>query len=69
MTNPERFLTVHFSNPAPFIPGVELVAGKDTTPEAVVAAVKELLEKSGNQGAQVARHPRHGRSTASSTRC
>ncbi|MGO2558528.1 3-hydroxyacyl-CoA dehydrogenase family protein [Brachybacterium sp.] len=54
--NPERFLTVHFSNPAPFIPGVELVAGKDTTPEAV-AAVKELLEKSGNQGAQVADTP------------
>src|SRR5690606_11857997 len=25
VTNPERFLTVHFSNPAPFIPGVELV--------------------------------------------
>ena len=56
VTNPERFLTVHFSNPAPFIPGVELVAGKDTTPEAV-AAVKELLEKSGNQGAQVADTP------------
>ncbi|MGP9580346.1 MULTISPECIES: 3-hydroxyacyl-CoA dehydrogenase family protein [unclassified Brachybacterium] len=54
--NPERFLTVHFSNPAPFIPGVELVAGRDTTPEAV-AAVKELLEKSGNQGAQVADTP------------
>lgn len=54
--NPERFLTVHFSNPAPFIPGVELVAGKTTTPEAV-AAVKELLEKSGNQGAQVADTP------------
>ncbi|MGO1408850.1 MAG: 3-hydroxyacyl-CoA dehydrogenase family protein [Brachybacterium sp.] len=54
--NPERFLTVHFSNPAPFIPGVELVAGKDTTPEAV-DAVKELLEKSGNQGAQVADTP------------
>ena len=27
VTGPERFLTVHFSNPAPFIPGVELVAG------------------------------------------
>ena len=54
--HPERFLTVHFSNPAPFIPGVELVAGKDTTPEAI-AAVKELLEKSGNQGAQVADTP------------
>ena len=54
--NPERFLTVHFSNPAPFIPGVELVAGEATTPE-TVAAVKELLEKSGNEGAQVADTP------------
>lgn len=56
MTNPERFLTVHFSNPAPFIPGVELVAGKATTAQ-TVDAVKELLEKSGNQGAQVADTP------------
>lgn len=54
--NPERFLTVHFSNPAPFIPGVELVAGKATTPE-TVEAVKELLERCGNQGAQVADTP------------
>ena len=54
--NPERFLTVHFSNPAPFIPVVELVAGEATTPE-TVAAVKELLEKSGNEGAQVADTP------------
>ncbi|MGO3210264.1 MAG: 3-hydroxyacyl-CoA dehydrogenase family protein, partial [Brachybacterium sp.] len=54
--NPERFLTVHFSNPAPFIPGVELVAGQATTPE-TVEAVKVLLEKSGNQGAQVADTP------------
>ncbi|GAB4097594.1 3-hydroxyacyl-CoA dehydrogenase family protein [Brachybacterium horti] len=54
--HPERFLTVHFSNPAPFIPGVELVAGEATTPE-TVAAVKELLERSGNQGAQVADTP------------
>ena len=56
VTNPERFLTVHFSNPAPFIPGVELVAGKATTAQ-TVDAVKELLEKSGNQGAQVADTP------------
>ncbi|MEE1650269.1 3-hydroxyacyl-CoA dehydrogenase family protein [Brachybacterium sp. J144] len=54
--HPERFLTVHFSNPAPFIPGVELVAGEATAPE-VVEAVKELLARSGNQGAQVADTP------------
>jgi len=27
VTNPERFLGVHWMNPAPFIPGVELIAG------------------------------------------
>ena len=54
--HPERFLTVHFSNPAPFIPGVELVAGESTTQEAI-DAVKELLARSGNEGAQVADTP------------
>lgn len=54
--NPGRFLTVHFSNPAPFIPGVELVAGDPTTQE-TIDAVKELLAKSGNEGAQVADAP------------
>lgn len=56
VSNPERFLTVHFSNPAPFIPGVELVAGEATAQE-TIDAVKGLLEKSGNQGAQVADTP------------
>lgn len=56
VTNPERFLTVHFSNPAPFIPGVELVAGEATKPE-VVEAVKDLLARAGRQGAQVADTP------------
>ena len=56
VTHPERFLTVHFSNPAPFIPGVELVAGEATRPE-VVDAVKDLLVRAGRQGAQVADTP------------
>ena len=56
VTNPERFLTVHFSNPAPFIPGVELVAGEATTQE-VIDAVKDLLARAGRQGAQVADTP------------
>ncbi len=56
VTNPQRFLTVHFSNPAPFIPGVELVASEDTSSE-VIAAVKVLLEHCGRQGAQVADKP------------
>lgn len=56
VTNPERFLTVHFSNPAPFIPGVELVAGEATTQE-VIDAVKDLLVRAGREGAQVADTP------------
>ncbi len=56
VTGPERFLTVHFSNPAPFIPGVELVAGEATTAQAVTT-VKEILAACGRQGAQVADTP------------
>lgn len=54
--HPERFLTVHFSNPAPFIPGVELVSGEATTSD-VVDAVKELLARAGREGAEVADTP------------
>lgn len=56
VTNPERFLTVHFSNPAPFIPGVELVAGEATSQEAI-DSVKDLLARAGREGAQVADTP------------
>ncbi|MCG7595686.1 3-hydroxyacyl-CoA dehydrogenase family protein [Mycobacterium sp. PSTR-4-N] len=56
VTHPERFLTVHFSNPAPFIPGVELVAGDATTQE-VIDSVKDLLVRAGREGAQVADTP------------
>ncbi|WP_422631862.1 3-hydroxyacyl-CoA dehydrogenase family protein [Pseudokineococcus basanitobsidens] len=51
-----RFLTVHFSNPAPFIPGVELVSGEHTDP-AVVEVVEELLARMGRRSAQVADVP------------
>lgn len=53
---PERFLTVHFSNPAPFIPGVEIVAGVDTSPQ-TVDTVKALLARIGRVGAQIADAP------------
>lgn len=56
VVGPERFLTVHFSNPAPFIPGVELVAGESTRPD-VIATVKDILQRCGRQGAQVADTP------------
>ncbi len=56
VSGPERFLTVHFSNPAPFIPGVELVAGVETDP-AVIPVIKELLGRVKRSGAQVADTP------------
>ena len=54
--DPSRFMTVHFSNPAPFIPGVELVAGEATDP-AVVEVVQALLVRLGRRSAQVADVP------------
>jgi len=54
--NPSRFLTVHFSNPAPFIPGVELVSGKDTDP-AVIPVVKDMLRRAKRSSAEVADVP------------
>ncbi|PPK94627.1 3-hydroxybutyryl-CoA dehydrogenase [Kineococcus xinjiangensis] len=50
------FLTVHFSNPAPFIPGVELVMGEATNP-AVLPIIDDLLTRAGRKGAQVADVP------------
>jgi 3-hydroxybutyryl-CoA dehydrogenase len=56
VTGPERFLTVHWSNPAPFIPGVELVAGEHTDP-AVLPVVKDMLTRAGRSSALVADVP------------
>jgi len=52
VSNPERFLGVHFSNPAPFIPGVELIphAGTDA---AVVALVEGIVAATGKETARV----------------
>jgi 3-hydroxybutyryl-CoA dehydrogenase len=49
---PERFLGVHFSNPAPFIPGVELIphAGTDS---AVLEPVEALLRDAGKVPARL----------------
>lgn len=54
--DPSRFLTVHFSNPAPFIPGVELVAG-ERTDEAVFPLVEDMLRRAGRRSARVADVP------------
>ncbi|MDF2579747.1 MAG: mmgB [Microbacterium sp.] len=48
----ERFLGVHFSNPAPFIPGVEVIPHAATRPDAV-ATVVELLRDCGKVGVPI----------------
>ncbi|HXH33071.1 MAG TPA: 3-hydroxyacyl-CoA dehydrogenase family protein [Plantibacter sp.] len=52
VTNPERFLGVHFSNPAPFIPGVELIP-HETTDDAAIAAVEAIVAETGKETARV----------------
>ena len=56
VTNRERFLGVHWMNPAPFIPGVELVAGEDTAPE-TTDVVEELIVHAGKMPTRVADTP------------
>ncbi|MFC7375455.1 MULTISPECIES: 3-hydroxyacyl-CoA dehydrogenase family protein [unclassified Brachybacterium] len=56
VTAPERFLTIHFFNPAPFVPGAEVVASEDTD-EAVVEAVVRVLERAGKRPAVVGDTP------------
>lgn len=52
VSDPGRFLGVHFSNPSPFVPGVEIIphAGTD---ESVVTRARQLIHDSGKQTAQV----------------
>lgn len=50
--NPERFFGVHFSNPAPFIPGVEVIP-HSTTDLDRIPAVEELLRGIGKTPARV----------------
>jgi len=52
VTNPERFLGVHFSNPAPFIPGVELIPHEGTS-EHAIAVVEEIVASTGKESARV----------------
>ena len=52
VTAPGRFLGVHFSNPAPFIPGVELIPHAGTEPRSLATA-KQIIEAGGKQCAQV----------------
>ena len=52
LEHPERFLGVHFSNPAPFIPGVELITHSGTD-EVVIEAVEALILRTGKLAARV----------------
>ncbi len=47
--NPERFLGVHFSNPAPFIPGVELIPHPGTAQWATEQAAR-IVDQTGKSG-------------------
>ena len=50
--NPHRFLGVHFSNPAPFIPGVEIIP-HDGTSEEAIATAEEFVRSVGKLPARV----------------
>jgi 3-hydroxybutyryl-CoA dehydrogenase len=52
VTNPGRFLGVHFSNPAPFIPGVEVIPHEGTS-EATVTRASEIISASGKTPAVI----------------
>ncbi len=52
VVRPERFLGVHFSNPSPFIPGVEVIAHAQTDESAMVAA-ERIVRSTGKQTARV----------------
>lgn len=56
VAGPERFLVVHWSNPAHLVPGVELVVG-EATDAAVLPVVKELLQRADWVGAVVGDAP------------
>ncbi|WIB77569.1 3-hydroxyacyl-CoA dehydrogenase family protein [Curtobacterium sp. MCPF17_002] len=52
VVGPERFLGVHFSNPAPFIPGVELIP-HPTTNEHAIEVGEIVVAATGKQSARV----------------
>ena len=52
LSDASRFLGVHFSNPAPFIPGVELIAHAGTD-EAAITSSEALVARTGKLSARV----------------
>lgn len=53
VTSPDRFLGVHFSNPATFVPGVEVIPHAGTR-EGAVTEVVALLDECGKVGVPIA---------------
>lgn len=56
LTKTDRFLGVHFSNPAPFIPGVEVILHEGTD-ESLVPQVEELVQSTGKLTARLKDSP------------
>lgn len=56
VVHPQRFLGVHWMNPAPFIPGVELIVSSHTA-ASVVDTVEALMTASGKAPARVSDSP------------
>lgn len=52
VSNPERFLGVHWMNPAPFVPGVEIIPSPQTS-EAVLQFVEQLIGSLGKVTSRV----------------
>ncbi len=53
---PERFIGIHFFNPADVVPGVEVIPGEATSPD-VIARVMDLLIDAGKRPAVVRSTP------------
>lgn len=56
LERPERFLGVHWFNPAPLLPGIELVPHA-TTDHALIAPVRDMLVRAGKEPAVVSDTP------------
>lgn len=52
VAHPARFLGIHFSNPAPFIPGVELIPHEGTD-LSILPTVEAIVRSTGKQTARV----------------
>lgn len=56
VSNAERFLGVHWMNPAPFVPGVEIIPGPNTASQ-TINALETLIRSLGKSPARVSDTP------------